>query len=76
MKGYEKRRLEERIMHMYSKLQTKKSKYGADQKMKKINELEQRIVQILDGTKITKMAEIRQDKLKALYKKWMAEKEK
>ena len=40
MKGYEKRRLEERIMHMYSKLQTKKSKYGADQKMKKINELE------------------------------------
>ena len=76
MHGAERQRLEQRIMHGYAKLVTKKAAYNSEKKLVKIKALEEKIWATLDDSKVTNMVNIQQDKLRALYFMWIDGKEK
>ena len=53
MPKHEKRRLETRVMHKYTKLMNKEAIYNIDSHLNKISNLEHHIFKMLDNTKIT-----------------------
>jgi hypothetical protein len=71
MDDKQKKRTELRIMKKFIDLENKQTKHGRNTNLNRAHDISDKMSKVLDDTKVSKMASIKNEKLYGLFIKWV-----